>query len=246
VREINFVSPGWRTRRGIAEGSRIAATRRTYGPRLLFNRRPVWTYMGLVGRAGSIPTAALLIGRTKIGDVYDISVFRVYRSLLSGPASVDDGGDLTLQLADWPPRTTLPVKVIAPWSRSTMIDGEARMDASGEGTATIAGSAIAGLLAERPPGTRGPVCLMARMETAEFDPALRLLPPKRVSVDVPLPPPPTLTASKALVVAPGDFTLTLAGLERSEYRLREEWSCPAARPTPTRCCSATSSRRAVP
>jgi hypothetical protein len=217
----SFSTGAWTTSRGVGLGSRIAAVRAAYGRALSVRRTPVWTYMTLRRTIAGQPRVTLLLGRTKVGDVVQLAVWRERRQILRPVAPVTPAGsDLSVRLIDVAPRETWQVEVRAPWQTFTTLP-KVRADTNGNATVVLPRrrGTLAQILAVRPAGTASPVTLTFRVRGVDRTTTTR--------VRVALPPPPTLSYSLPVMSEADPGTVTVAGMEAlASYGLSAEWACP--------------------
>ena len=218
----SFNTGAWKTPRGVGIGSRIAAVPAAYGRRLKVRRTPVWTYMTLRRTVGGQPRVTLFLGRTKVGDVVQLAVYREWRLILRPVLAVTpEGRDVAVRLLDAAPRETWQVDVKAPWQKYTTLP-KVRADRKGNATVVLSrrGGTLAQILAVRPPGTASPVTLTFRVRGVNTT--------TTATARVALPPPPTLTYSQSVISEAAPGTITVAAMEpAAAYSLTAEWVCPS-------------------
>lgn len=221
VEAWSFNTGAWKTPRGVGLGSRIAAVPAAYGKRLSVRRTRVWTYMYLRQTVAGQPRVTFFLGRTKVGDVVQLAVYREWRQILRPVVPVTPAGrDLAVRLIDVAPRETWQVEVRAPWQGFTTLP-KVRADVRGNATVVLSrrGGTLAQILAVRPAGTASPVTLTFRVRGLQRT--------TTVTAKVALPPPPTLSYSLPLMSEAAPGTVTVAAMEPlASYGLSAEWVCP--------------------
>ena len=151
----SFSDGSWRTPRGVGLGSSIAAVRAVYGARLSVRVTRVWTYMRLRRTVAGLPRVTFFLGRTKVGDVVQLAVWREHRQILRPVVAVTPAGrDLSIRLIDVAPKETWRVDVKAPWQEYATLP-PVRTDARGNAIVVLPrrSGALAQILATRPAGT---------------------------------------------------------------------------------------------
>ena len=213
---------GWRTRRGIGLGSRIAAAKAAYGRSLHVRANATWTYMTLRRTVRGEVRVTGFTGRTKVGDIVQIYVTRERRRLLRvEPAAVAAGAGFAGVMTDWSPRQIYDAELRMPWDQGFGAD-LSRIRTKADGSARLAVGAtgvLAGVLARRPAGTTAPVTAWLIVGGRSG---------RTVRFTLGLPPPPTIALTSGTLPPDGAVTLSVNGAEPAgQYEVDAEWTCPA-------------------
>jgi hypothetical protein len=221
IQAVVFSEGGWRTSHGVGLGSRISAVKAAYGKSLEVRRTPVWTYLTLHRQVRGQLRSTQFLGRTRFGDVVQLSVVRERRMLVDAvPAPVPPDQGFTVRLRDFDPRQAFPVTLAAPWETAGFGEdlGTVPVGLGGTGSLAVTRAVAGALLAQRPAGTAGPVVMRLAAGGGAKAP--------HGSVSLTLPAPPTIAVDAMPLPRDGTARVLLSGGEAGgSYELDAEWTC---------------------
>ena len=231
IEALEVTTPGWRTRRGLAPGDRISRVRVLYGKAVPARLARVWSYFELEKRIGGQLRRTKILARTKVGDIWTITVQRIFETRVT--ATRPDEGGVVVTATGMAPRYTGTVQVVFPWlTASSPIDlGVLRADRTGRAELRDPpGGLLDRQLALRPAGLTGPVTALIKLKELDYSSSLRG--GRAISTSIPLP-----LAAPRLSVSPrvtdnGTLTVQVDGAETGAfYSLAARWTCVDGRTT---------------
>ena len=225
IEALDVTNPRWRTRRGLAPGDRIPRVRALYGKAVPARLTRVWSYFEVEKRIGGQLRRTLIIGRTKVGDIWSVTVLRALETRLTATRPAEGG--VVVTATGMAPRYTGTVQVLFPWLKASFpIDlGMLRADRTGRAELRDPpGGLLDRQLALRPAGLTGPVTALIKLKELDYSSAVR--PARAISTSIALP-----LAIPRLSVSPrvtdnGTLTVQVDGAETgASYSLAARWTC---------------------
>ena len=225
IEALDVTTPRWRTRRGLAPGDRIPRVRALYGKAVVSRLTRVWSYFEVEKRVGGQLRRTLIVGRTKVGDIWSITVLNALETRLTATRPAEGG--VVVTATGMKPLYTDTAEFVLPWLKaSSAIDlGTLRADRTGRAELRDPpGGVLDRQLALRPAGLTGPVTARIKLNALDYTSAIR----NRVistSIALALPAAPSLSVSPR-VTDSGALTVQVDGAEIAAfYSLAARWTC---------------------